>query len=61
MKQNLEELVTRWRKDAEQYIRQVEEARRAGSSHEGMLNVALTLRRCALDLEQLLNDAKNPI
>jgi hypothetical protein len=44
-------LITRWRKSAEQFQKQVDEARAAGSPFAQMLAEALTLRACAKELE----------
>lgn len=43
-------LANQWEKEAAQYMRQVEEARRAGTPSEGMLAQATVLRQCAKDL-----------
>lgn len=53
----MQDLVTKWRNDAAQYMKQVEEARRAGTPHEGMLYAATTYRECAAALEAALNHA----
>ncbi len=50
----MKSLIAKWRMDAEQYQRQVDEARLKGTPHAGMLATAGTLRSCALDLEKLL-------
>ena len=47
-------LAARWRKDAEAYQKQVDEARRVGTPHAQMLSAATFLRQCAKDLEALL-------
>ena len=46
-------LAARWRKDAEAYQKQVDEARRVGTPHAQMLSAATFLRQCAKDLEAL--------
>lgn len=46
------DLAARWRKEADQYMRQVEEARKAGTPHNQMLSMATALRQCAKELEQ---------
>ena len=51
-KTKLMELVKRWRKDADQYMRQVEEARKVGTPHDQMLSGATFLRQCANELEK---------
>lgn len=51
-KAKLVELVKRWRKDAEHYMRQVDEARKSGTPHDQMLSGATFLRQCAKELEQ---------
>lgn len=48
----LRKLCLRWRKDADQYMKQVEEARRAATPHDQMMAMATALRGCAKDLEQ---------
>lgn len=73
MKESLEKLITRWRKDADQYMNQVEECRlvaekQLGRSQNGyeamadypaqcMLGTATALRQCAADLEKSLDGA----
>lgn len=51
--ERVEALPERWRKDAEQYARQVEEARRAGTPYGQMLSMATALRQCANELEKI--------
>lgn len=48
-------LIEKWRKDADQYQRQVEEARRVGTSHDQMLSMMTALRMCAKELEIEMN------
>ena len=50
----MQNLIKRWRKDAEQYQKQVEEARKAGTPHDQMLSFAVALRQCAKELEILI-------
>lgn len=45
-------LITRWRKDANQYSKQVDEARTAGTPYDQMLSGMTFLRQCAKELEQ---------
>lgn len=45
-------LIARWRKEADQYMRQVEEARNVGIPHDQMLSMAAALRQCATELER---------
>lgn len=52
---NLRKLIERWRADADQYQRQVEEARAKGNPHDQMLSGATFLRQCAKELEGLVN------
>lgn len=47
-------LAKRWQKDAEQYMRQVEEARQAGTPYDQMLSMATALRQCSKDLTSLI-------
>lgn len=49
----LQQLVKLWRKEADQYQVQVEEARRKGTEHQGMLGLHLMLRNCAKQVEAL--------
>jgi hypothetical protein len=51
-KAKIVKLLTRWRKDADQYMRQVEEARAAGTPCDQMLSAGTFLRMCAKELEQ---------
>jgi len=51
MNESLTQLSNRWRKEAEFYFKQVEEARRAGTPHEQMLSMGTVLRQCAKELE----------
>lgn len=50
----MENLIKRWRKDADQYQRQVEEARKAGTPFDQMLSMMTALRQCANELEALI-------
>ena len=50
----IEELVTIWRRDADQYMRQVDEARKAGTPYDQMISMASVLRTCAQHLETIL-------
>jgi hypothetical protein len=50
----MKHLIDKWRKDADQYSKQVDEARAAGTSFGQMLAMSTTLRLCALDLEKAL-------
>lgn len=56
---NLQKLIERWRSDADQYQRQVEEARSKGLPHDQMLSGATFLRQCAKDLEGVLNRSES--
>lgn len=51
-KTKLMKLITRWRKDANQYSKQVDEARTAGTPYDQMLSGMTFLRQCAKELEQ---------
>jgi hypothetical protein len=51
MKKQLTELAQRWRRDADQYQRQVEESRAKGLPHDQMLSMMTSLRSCARDIE----------
>jgi len=51
MKKQLTELAQRWRRDADQYQRQVEEARAKNLPHDQMLSMMTCLRLCARELE----------
>lgn len=53
-KTKMMKLITRWRKDADQYGKQVDEARKAGTPHDQMLSGMTFLRQCAKELEQEL-------
>lgn len=50
----VKDLIVKWRKEADQYQKQVEEARRAGTPHDQMLSAATFLRQCAKELEQAI-------
>jgi len=52
--QIIREKINKWKKDAEQYQRQVEEAKRKGLPHEQMLATAHALRSCANELDREL-------
>ena len=47
------ELAVKWRKDADQYMRQVGEARQVGTPHDQMFATALTYRECAKAIESI--------
>ena len=47
-------LIKRWRADAEQYKRQLEELRAKQLPHEQHLSMMTCLRSCALGLEEML-------
>ena len=49
--QTIRELRDRWRRGADQYQRQVEEARSKNLPHDQMLSMMTCLRSCARDLE----------
>jgi hypothetical protein len=51
MKKQLTDLAQRWRRDADQYQRQVEESRAKSLPHDQMLSMMTCLRSCARDLE----------
>lgn len=53
----LRALIKRWRSDAAQYQRQVEEARTRGTPYDQMLSMTTGLRGCAQDLERVLDAA----
>jgi len=59
MNDRLADLVKRWRRDAEQYRAQIEEARRAGTPHDQMLSMMTALRQCASELERELKRTVN--
>jgi hypothetical protein len=48
------EYIARLRRDADQYQRQVEEARRLGTPWEQQLSIKTTYRECATNLERIL-------
>jgi hypothetical protein len=54
-----QQLIEQWRKDAEQYRKQVEEARAAGTPHDQMLAWQQALTACAKELEKIF-PAKKP-
>ncbi len=54
-KEKLEKLVIKWKKDADSYQKQVEEARIKNSPFDQMLSAATFLRSCAKELESLVN------
>jgi uncharacterized protein YukE len=58
MQAELQKLIQRWRKDADQYSAQVEEARRAGTPYDQMLSGATFLRQCAKELEAISQSKK---
>lgn len=47
-------LCARWRKDADQYMKQVEEARAKSLPHDCMMGMASALRLCAKEMEQII-------
>jgi len=47
-------LIPKWRKDADQYQRQVEEARSKRIPHDQTLSLMTQLRICAFELEAAL-------
>lgn len=51
MNEEIQKLISRWRKDAEQYQSQVEEARAKNLPHDQMLSMMTALRACAKELE----------
>jgi hypothetical protein len=53
------ELVEKWRKDAEFYRRQVEEARANQTPHDMMLAGMSFLRQCAKELEAAISADPN--
>ena len=63
IKIELTKLVTRWRRDADQYQRQVEESRAKNLPHDQMISMMTCLRLCARELESSLarpaNEAAN--
>jgi len=52
---NLQKLISQWRSEADQYQRQVDEARAKGTPHDQMLSGATFLRQCAKELEGVIN------
>lgn len=52
--QRLTSLANRWRKEADQYQRQVEEARERGTPSDQMLSLMTALRSCAIELEKVI-------
>lgn len=54
----MQNLIKRWRKDADQYQKQVEEARKVGTPHDQMLSMMTCLRQCAKELE---DEMKKPV
>ena len=55
MKDDLIKLAARWKRDADQYQVQVEEARAKGLPHEQMLSLMTCLRACAAELQKKLD------
>ena len=51
----IEKLIAQWRKEADQYQRQVDEARSKNLPHDQMLAAATFLRQCAKALEAELS------
>lgn len=56
MKEKLEELIKIWRRDANQYQKQVEEARAKVLPYDQMLSGATFLRSCAKELEDAIKE-----
>lgn len=54
MIETLTKLAARWRKEADQYSKQVDEARLAGLPHDQMLSMMTALRQCADELEKAI-------
>lgn len=52
IKKGLPALAARWRKESDQYMKQVREARERGTPWQGMLAMADALRLCAKELEE---------
>ena len=57
---NIQKLIARWRKDADAYQRQVEEARKYSVPHEQMLSGMSFLRQCAKELEHVIRHRDKP-
>ncbi len=53
------QLIIRWRKDADQYKRQVDEAQGKGLPHDQMLSAVTFLRQCAKELESIAEPVAN--
>lgn len=49
---SLERMVRRWKADADQYQKQVEEARAKNLPHDQMLSMMVCLRACAKEVER---------
>jgi hypothetical protein len=47
-------LCARWRRDAEHYLKQIEEARSKNVPHTCMMGMASALRLCAKEMEQIV-------
>ena len=58
MRELLTKMVASWRKAADQYARQVEDARARGTPHDQMLSGMTFLRQCAKELEGVVNETK---
>lgn len=54
MNDKLKSLTAKWRKEADQYRRQVEEARSKGIPCDQMLSMMTALRACASELERIV-------
>jgi hypothetical protein len=61
MEEQLLKLVQHWRRDAEQYKKQVEECRLASVPHDQMLSMMTCLRACAKELEGVLLRKPKPL
>jgi hypothetical protein len=58
MKTDLERTVKRWKADADQYQKQVDEARLKGLPHDQMLSMMSCLRACAKDVDGIITNIK---
>ena len=56
MKEQVEQLIKRWKRDADQYQAQVEEARAKKLPHAQMLSMMTCLRQCAKELERQITE-----
>ncbi len=55
MIEKLQKLIIKWQKEANQYQKQVEEARKVNTPHDQMLSMMTCLRACAKELEREIN------